>query len=152
MPLLLIAALVVAFLAVVFALQNSIPVEVSLGIWQFEASLAIILLVTLALGFFVGLCVAVPSLIRRNLRISRQKKQIAQLQSELVDAKTSAPSEFPASPMLMPSTSPRAEERSTTTLRDARATDMRDSERGSTWEDASTDAPIDDPAGSQGYS
>ncbi|MGF1535283.1 MAG: lipopolysaccharide assembly LapA domain-containing protein [Elainellaceae cyanobacterium] len=96
MPLLLIAALIVAFLAVVFALQNSAPIEVSLGIWDFEASLAIILLLTLAIGFFIGLCVALPALIRRNLRISRQKKQIDQLQSELVEVRTASPGNFPA--------------------------------------------------------
>ncbi|MGF1515083.1 MAG: lipopolysaccharide assembly LapA domain-containing protein [Elainellaceae cyanobacterium] len=107
MPLLLIAALIVAFLAVVFALQNSVPVEVSLGIWRFEASLAIVLLITLAIGLFVGLCVAIPALIRRGLRISRQKKQIAQLQSELVEAQTESPESYPTSPMLasLPSSS-----------------------------------------------
>jgi len=104
MPLLLIAALVVAFLAVIFALQNSAPVAVSIGIWEFEASLAIILLVTLAIGFFVGLCVALPSLIRRNLRISRQKKQVAQLQSELVETRTAA-ADISAPPSLPPSAS-----------------------------------------------
>ena len=102
MPLLLIAALVVAFFAIIFALQNAAPVAVTLGIWEFEASLAIILLVTLAIGFFVGLCVALPSLIRRNLRISRQKKQVAQLQSELVEAKTAPASDLSAPPPALP--------------------------------------------------
>lgn len=96
MPLLLIAALVVAFFAIIFALQNAAPVAVSLGVWEFEASLAIILLATLAIGFFLGLCVALPSLLRRNLRISRQKKQVEQLQSELVEARTVLPSTPPA--------------------------------------------------------
>ncbi|MEO0409454.1 MAG: LapA family protein [Cyanobacteria bacterium P01_A01_bin.135] len=103
MPLLLIAALIVAFLAIIFALQNAAPIVVSLGIWQFRASLAIILLVTLAIGFFLGLCVALPSLIRRNLRISRQKKQVEQLQGELVEARTTvstAPSQATADPEL----------------------------------------------------
>ncbi|MGB3612429.1 MAG: LapA family protein [Elainellaceae cyanobacterium] len=102
MPLLLIAALIVAFLAVIFALQNSAPVAVSIGVWEFEASLAIILLATLAIGFFVGLCVALPSLIRRNLRISRQKKQVAQLQSELVETRTAAASDISEPPPALP--------------------------------------------------
>lgn len=46
----LIVAIIVAILAVVFALQNAVPITVSFLTWRFESSLALVLLITVALG------------------------------------------------------------------------------------------------------
>ena len=50
----LIVALGLAILTVVFALQNTVPVVVSFLIWKFEGSLAMVLMLTFALGVLVS--------------------------------------------------------------------------------------------------
>lgn len=79
----LILALMIAILVVVFALQNAVSITINALIWQFQGSLALVLLLTLALGVIIGLLVSVPSLLNRNQEITRQKKQIAELQGSL---------------------------------------------------------------------
>lgn len=79
----LIAAIIVAILGVVFALQNAVPITVSFLTWRFESSLALVLLVTLALGILMSLLVSVPSMIRTKKIISSQKKEIQELESSL---------------------------------------------------------------------
>lgn len=80
----LVLALIIALIAVVFALQNAISISVNFLFWNFQGSLALILLTTLALGVFVGLLVSVPSVLRRNRKISHQKKRIEELQNDLI--------------------------------------------------------------------
>lgn len=46
----LIAALGLAILTVIFALQNAIPVGMTFLVWKFEGSLALVLMLTFALG------------------------------------------------------------------------------------------------------
>ncbi len=83
MPLLIVAAIVIAFIAIAFALQNNTPVEVHLLVQQFELSLALLLLTTLAIGVVIGLLVLLPSLIKRGWRSSRVKRQAAALDDQL---------------------------------------------------------------------
>ena len=80
----LVIALLIAFLAVIFALQNAVPVVVNFLPWEFQGSLALVLLLTLALGVIVGLLVSVPSIIRRSRRISHQQKIIENLEANRV--------------------------------------------------------------------
>lgn len=70
MRLYVVSALVIAFLAILFALQNTNLATIQLFIWEYRQSLALILLGTLAIGVIVGLLVSVPAIIRRNIRIS----------------------------------------------------------------------------------
>lgn len=89
----LVVALLIAILAVIFALQNPANVTVTLLAWKFESSLALVLLLTLALGVLLGLLASVSAVIKRSWTISSQKKKIVQLEksleekSETVDAK-----------------------------------------------------------------
>ncbi|MEE8564243.1 MAG: LapA family protein [Atribacterota bacterium] len=83
MQLQLIVAIIVAILAVVFALQNAVPIIVSFLTWRFESSLALVLLITVALGVIISLLVSVPSKIKRIKLISSQKKKIQELESNL---------------------------------------------------------------------
>ena len=83
MQLQLIVAIIVAILAVVFALQNAVPIVVSFLAWRFESSLALVLLITLALGIIMSLLVSVPPTIKKMKLISSQKKRIQELESSL---------------------------------------------------------------------
>ena len=74
----LIAALVIAILTVIFALQNPIPVVVTFMFWKFEGSLALVLMLTFALGALVSLLVSIPAMLKRKSAISNQKKNNVQ--------------------------------------------------------------------------
>ena len=85
MPLYIIFALVIAFFAILFALQNNNLVTINLLIWEVRESLAIVLLATLAIGVLIGLLVALPSILKRGWRTSRVKKQAASLEDQLME-------------------------------------------------------------------
>jgi uncharacterized integral membrane protein len=82
MQLLLIMGIVFAIGAVTFALQNNIPVTVMLALWRFESSLAVVLLVALALGVLIAGLVSTPSVIKAQWAVSRLRRQVAGLEEE----------------------------------------------------------------------
>lgn len=82
MPILVVLALLIALIAILFALQNAYSIPVSFLIWRFYGSLALILLLTLALGVIVGLLVTAPTIIKRGWVSSRQKRQLSQLEED----------------------------------------------------------------------
>ena len=83
MPLFIIAALVIALAAIVFALQNPAPVVVNFLAWQTQGSLALVFLVTLAIGVLLGLLVCTPALLRRGWSVSHQKRKVEHALAEL---------------------------------------------------------------------
>jgi len=83
MPIFIIAAIVIAFIAIAFALLNNQSILVNLLFSRLEGSLAIILLSTLAIGVLIGILVLIPTLIKRGWRISRLTRQTADLEQEL---------------------------------------------------------------------
>lgn len=82
---LVIAGLIIALGAILFALQNATVVAINFGVWQFEESLAIVLLITLGLGIIISLLMSIPTIIKRGLQSSRQKKKIRNLEAQLQD-------------------------------------------------------------------
>jgi uncharacterized integral membrane protein len=81
MHLFLIVALGLAILTVIFALQNPIPVGVTFFIWKFEGSLALVLILTFALGVLVTLLISIPAIVKRRSSSSRQTKKIEELEN-----------------------------------------------------------------------
>ncbi|NEQ52918.1 MAG: DUF1049 domain-containing protein [Leptolyngbya sp. SIO3F4] len=85
MALFLIFALVIAFFAIAFAIQNDQLITINFFVWQLERQhLATILLVTLGLGFLTGLLVTIPAFLKREWRISRGKRQASSLEDQLL--------------------------------------------------------------------
>ncbi len=80
MILLLIMSLLIAVLAIVFAVQNAAPVTVTFLLWQFKGSLALILLLTFVLGVIVALLAVLPGIVRRSSEIAGYKKKLAEVQ------------------------------------------------------------------------
>ena len=78
MQVLLLIMLIIAVLLSVFSLQNAVLVNVNLWFWDVESSLAMITLISITLGIFIGLILAIPMIRKRG-------KKIKQLQSELRD-------------------------------------------------------------------
>lgn len=83
----LIVALVIAVIAVIFALQNTMTVTISFLAWEVTGSLSLVLLITLAIGAVVGLLVLAPSAIKSSLAVSSNRKRIGALEHELDEQK-----------------------------------------------------------------
>lgn len=75
----LIFALIIAFFAIVFAIQNNVPITINFLIWQLEGSLALVLLGALAVGAFIGWLVAVPTILKRGWKTAREKRKAEEL-------------------------------------------------------------------------
>jgi uncharacterized integral membrane protein len=79
------AAMLAAIISVVFAMQNNVPVTVTFLFWRFDSSLAMVLLLALALGATTVALLAAPSSLRRKWQLGRQKKHIAELEATCDD-------------------------------------------------------------------
>ena len=81
----LIIGILFAIMAALFAMQNVVPVVVSLGFWSFEGSLALVLLMTLGLGALIAGLLSSPAMIRRQWNTSKLARQVADLERKLAD-------------------------------------------------------------------
>jgi len=75
----LVVALVIALLAVVFALLNATPVPVNLLFAQFTGSLALILLGAVFVGALLSLLLSAPATVRRRRMQTEEQKRIQEL-------------------------------------------------------------------------
>jgi len=64
MPGILALAILIGILTCVFALQNPTVTPVQFLVWKMEASLALVLLATFALGAAVGIFACLPTLVK----------------------------------------------------------------------------------------
>jgi uncharacterized integral membrane protein len=85
MQVLLIIALLIAILAVIFALQNAVTVSIAFLVWKTEGSLALVLLVALAVGALVSLLASLPAIIRGAWTTASQKRRLSELETSLAD-------------------------------------------------------------------
>lgn len=83
MQLILILGIVVAIAAVMFALQNNLPVVVTVAFWSVEGSLALVLLASLGLGALIAGLLSSPPVIRGQWAMGRLRKQVADLERQL---------------------------------------------------------------------
>lgn len=79
----LIISLIIAVIAVIFALQNADPVSVTVLTAQYESSLALVLILTIILGILMGILVLTPRLIKNKVAISQKEKRIRELEKAL---------------------------------------------------------------------
>lgn len=72
-----IIVLIVLAVVTVFSVQNATPVVISFLIWKFEASLAIVLFLSILAGVFIGVITAyrfrMKSLKKEQISIDRKK-------------------------------------------------------------------------------
>jgi uncharacterized integral membrane protein len=86
MQLALIAGIGVAIVSVLFALQNTTEVSVRFLAWSFDGSLALVLLLTLALGALAAGLLSSPTVIRGQWALARQARRISDLERRLGEA------------------------------------------------------------------
>jgi uncharacterized integral membrane protein len=85
MQLLLIFGIAFAVAAVAFALQNNVPVTVSLLFWSFDSSLAMVLLLAIGVGAIIAGLVSSPTVIRGQWAAARLRRQVAALEGDKTD-------------------------------------------------------------------
>ena len=82
MTVFLILALIIAILAVIFAVQNVTMVTISFFAWNIHTSLAVALLIALGAGVLITLLVSVPGRIKGGWNSVSQKKKFSTLEAE----------------------------------------------------------------------
>lgn len=82
MQLTIIAAIFIAIIGGIFAMQNNVPVTVNFLLWRFDSSLAMVLLFALAIGATVIALLTTPATVRRKWQLSRQSKRIGSLEKD----------------------------------------------------------------------
>lgn len=73
----LVLSLLIAILAVVFALQNPAYIDVNLGPFDLTGSTALVLMITFCAGVLVGILATVPSVVKRRKRIRELERHAA---------------------------------------------------------------------------
>lgn len=69
--------------ALLFALQNTTVVALTFLGWQFESSLAVLVLTALTTGVLISLLASIPSFISSSMRIRGLKKENRKLAEEV---------------------------------------------------------------------
>ncbi len=87
MILFLALGLLIGVVAIIFALQNMQTITVTFFAWQFDGSLALILLLAVASGILMSLLFALPDVIRKSFLISKLKNTNDKLSDEVVNKK-----------------------------------------------------------------
>jgi uncharacterized integral membrane protein len=82
----IIVMILVAIVAVVFAAQNSTPVTVTLCGLTANASLSIVLVITLGAGILLGMLFLLPSILKRMRALSTQKKKTRTFEKQFNEA------------------------------------------------------------------
>jgi uncharacterized integral membrane protein len=82
MQIFLILALLIAIVAVVFAVQNPTIVTITFVTWSLHTSLAVALLVALGAGVLITLLVSIPGRVKGSWSSASQKKKHSLLEAE----------------------------------------------------------------------
>lgn len=91
--------------AILFALQNTAIVALSFLGWQFESSLALLILLAFAAGVTVSLLISIPAAVKDSLRIMGLRSENKKLAQQLTDEQSRPTTivthaEEPVSPVL----------------------------------------------------
>ena len=92
MQVFVLASLVIAILAVIFALQNNAPTTVSFLAWKFHGSLALTILLATAAGSLISFFASLPTLLRMKWHLRAHRRRLAEMEA----ARTGQPRPPPA--------------------------------------------------------
>ncbi|MDB5258943.1 MAG: hypothetical protein JWO73_151 [Candidatus Taylorbacteria bacterium] len=93
MILFLILGLLVGALAIIFTFQNIATITVVFLVWQFEGSLALIIVLAIVAGMIMGMFLLMPEALRKRFQISKLKDRNVELKDELTVTKAEVISE-----------------------------------------------------------
>jgi uncharacterized integral membrane protein len=86
MQILLIFSFIIAFVAILFAIQNTDIVSIRFLLWETQGSLALILFIALVAGALINYLATTPGQIKQRMANSGQRKQITELEGQLASA------------------------------------------------------------------
>lgn len=85
MQIFLIISLIIAIIAVVFAVQNTETATISFLAWEGNLPLALVTILSLVAGVLIGILVSTPSIIRNKWAVRNQVKKIKDLEVKIED-------------------------------------------------------------------
>ncbi|MGB9811677.1 MAG: LapA family protein [Dictyoglomus turgidum] len=83
----LVVFLIGVIIALIFSMQNNTSITIYFGPWQFQGSIALILLIAFSLGFILSIISVAPTLIKNRFTISKQQKRIQELEKQISEGK-----------------------------------------------------------------
>jgi uncharacterized integral membrane protein len=83
----LVISLLISVIAVIFALQNAVPVMVNFLFWQFSSSLALVLILAFCIGAVISSLASVPYRIKSQRLILIQQKRIREMENSVTEDK-----------------------------------------------------------------
>jgi uncharacterized integral membrane protein len=83
MQFLIIIALLIAVIAVVFALQNTAVVTITFLAWTVDGSLALVVLLAVLTGVLISVFVSLPSIVKNRLAATNRNKKISELTNQI---------------------------------------------------------------------
>ena len=93
----LILAALIGVLIAAFAIQNASPVAVKFLVWQFESSLAVVIILSLLAGMILIFLISLPGRLKRrkelfdkNRKINELERQLKELQQKLNSSEASS--------------------------------------------------------------
>jgi putative membrane protein len=93
----LLFSLLLAILAVVFALQNPQPMDVNLLFFRTEGSTALVLILTFGFGVLVGLLSSVPARLRARRKLKSLQKKETESDKQTSSSSSSRQKDSPSS-------------------------------------------------------
>lgn len=89
----LLIILTLILIMVIFSIQNAVEVNVKFFIWQFNASLPVLLLLSLTIGAYLSFLFSIPGRKKRNKKIDDLEKRVEELKKKLIDKNLTKESE-----------------------------------------------------------
>ncbi len=90
MELYLILAVVLGIFISVFAIQNAAPVTVKFIFWQFESSLAVLIILAILTGMLLVFLLSIPGRLKRRKELYDKQKKIRELETRLEELQRKA--------------------------------------------------------------
>lgn len=87
MFILFILGIFIGGVAIVFALQNAAIIAVTFLAWQFEASVSLIVIMSVLVGAIIGALLTIPGAIRNYFKFESLKRQNRKLEDTLEEQK-----------------------------------------------------------------
>ena len=83
MQIMLIFSFIIAFVAIIFAIQNTEVISIHFLLWETEGSLALVLFISLVAGALISYLATTPTQIKQRMTISNQRKRISEVEGQL---------------------------------------------------------------------
>ncbi len=95
MELYLILAAVLGIFIAIFAIQNAVAVTVKFLLWEFQSSLAVLIIISMLAGMLLVFLLSIPGRLKRRKELYDKQKKIRELEKRLaeIEAQKTSPEE-----------------------------------------------------------